>query len=171
MVTNTETVQAYLNASGAVEVARVYEQLAMKGKGSVRSSNPVATRDLRNLDGFGGFEVRNGDSSALRGRRRAAGAHGQRLRQGPAAEGARDATRWTAGRCSPATSSAATASRGCSYTVQNVTGKPQDVSFDDGTGTKVTSSQDVVIPMVGSLTTTLPSELHRREVRRGEHGR
>ena len=60
---------------------------------------------------------------------------------------------------------------GVHYVVQNVTGKQQDVSYDDGTGTKVTSSQDVVIPMVGSLTTTLPSRFHRREVRRGEHGR
>ncbi len=60
-MSNTETVQAYLNASGRVDVARVYEQVAMKGNGSVSLSNPVETKGLRNLDGFGGFEVKDGN--------------------------------------------------------------------------------------------------------------
>ena len=59
VVTNQETVQAHLDASGTVKDARVYEQLAMQGKGSVTVSDPVSTRNLRNLDGFGGFDVRN----------------------------------------------------------------------------------------------------------------
>ena len=55
VVTNTETVQAYLNASGRPDAARVYEQVAMKGKEAVALSNPVETNGLRNLDGFGGL--------------------------------------------------------------------------------------------------------------------
>lgn len=43
------------------------------------------------------------------------------------------------------------------YKVQNVTGKDQDVTYNDGTGTLITETQKVVIPMVGSLTTVLPS--------------
>jgi X-X-X-Leu-X-X-Gly heptad repeat protein len=52
------------------------------------------------------------------------------------------------------------------YTVANVTGKAQDVTFDDGTGKMITQSQQVVIPMVGSLTTVLPSSF--TDVRSGE---
>ena len=59
VVTNQETVQAHLDASGTVKDARVYEQLAMQGKGSVTVSDPVSPRNLRNLDGFGGFDVKN----------------------------------------------------------------------------------------------------------------
>ena len=64
VVTNQETVQAHLDASGTVKDARVYEQLAMQGKGSVTVSDPVSPRNLRNLDGFGGFDVRNAGWSA-----------------------------------------------------------------------------------------------------------
>ena len=59
-VSNTETVQAYLDATGKVDVARVYEQVAMKGRGTVDLRNPVEAQGLRNLDGFGGFEVKDG---------------------------------------------------------------------------------------------------------------
>ena len=61
IVTNTETVQAYLSATGRLDVARVYDQLALKGKGKVSVSNPVETKGLRNLDSFGGFEVKDGN--------------------------------------------------------------------------------------------------------------
>ena len=54
------------------------------------------------------------------------------------------------------------------YTVKNVTGSPQDVTFDDGTGKQATATQDVVIPMVGSLTTTLPGTFTERQLRGGE---
>ena len=42
--------QAYLDASGKVDVARVYEQVAMKGRGTVDLRNPVEAQGLRNLD-------------------------------------------------------------------------------------------------------------------------
>ena len=59
-VSNTETVQAYLSATGSLDVARVYEQVAMQGRGTVDLKNPVDHRGLRNLDGFGGFDVKDG---------------------------------------------------------------------------------------------------------------
>lgn len=59
-VSNTETVQAYLDATGNVDVARVYEQVAMKGRGTVDLQNPIETQGLRNLDGFSGFDVKDG---------------------------------------------------------------------------------------------------------------
>ena len=43
------------------------------------------------------------------------------------------------------------------YTVENVTGTPQDVSFPDGKGGTVTKTVDVPIPMVGSLSLVAPS--------------
>ena len=66
--------QAYLDATGKVDVARVYEQVAMKGRGTVDLQNPIETQGLRNLDGFGGFDVKDGVMvGTLRRRRRAAG--------------------------------------------------------------------------------------------------
>ena len=59
-VSNTETIQAYLDATGKVDIARVDEQVAMKGSGTVDLCNPVETHGLRNLDGFGAFEVKDG---------------------------------------------------------------------------------------------------------------
>src|SRR5699024_8692276 len=43
------------------------------------------------------------------------------------------------------------------YTVMNVTGTSQEVQYTDGEGDDVTETQNVVTPMVGSLTTVLPS--------------
>ncbi len=59
-VTNTETVQALLDASGQVREARVYEQLSFEGAGRVDVVNPVSTEGIRNLDAFGGFDLRDG---------------------------------------------------------------------------------------------------------------
>ena len=42
-VTNTETVQARLSATGAFQGARVYEQLALTGHGTATIENPVST--------------------------------------------------------------------------------------------------------------------------------
>jgi len=60
-VTNTETVQARLSATGAYQEARVYDQLALSGHGTTTVTNPVSTRGLRNLDGFGGYTVIDGN--------------------------------------------------------------------------------------------------------------
>lgn len=43
------------------------------------------------------------------------------------------------------------------YQVTNTTSRRTSVTYDDGTGTQVTKDVDVVVPMVASLTTTLPS--------------
>ena len=56
-VVNTETVQAYTDANGEVQTKRIYEQLALTGTGAVDLANPITTSGLRNLDGFGGFDV------------------------------------------------------------------------------------------------------------------
>ena len=157
VVTNTETVQAYLNASGRLDVARVYEQVAMKGKGSVALSNPVETNGLRNLDGFGGFEVKDGN---VVGTYEVDGEERLRTVSDYTRSLPLDVdVRYTLdGReVKPGDVVGESGLLKVQYTVRNVTGKPQEVSFDDGTGTSVTATEDVVIPMVGSLSTVLPS--------------
>ncbi|GAA2744215.1 hypothetical protein GCM10009868_21010 [Terrabacter aerolatus] len=155
-VSNTETVQAYLDASGTLDVARVYEQVAMKGHGTVDLKNPVETQGLRNLDGFGGFDVENG---AMVGRYDVDGE--QQLRT------VSDYTKklplevhaaytLDGKPVEPGDLLGRSGRLGVTYTVKNVTATSQVVTFDDGTGHSTSATEDVVIPMVGSLTTTLP---------------
>ena len=157
LVTNTETVQAYLSATGRLEVARVYEQVAMKGKGTVELSNPVEANGLRNLDEFGGFEVRDGNvvgTYEVDGEKRLRTVS-DFTRELPLDV---DVTYTLDGKeVKPGDVVGKSCVLKVQYTVRNVTGKPQEVTFDDGTGTMVTATEDVVIPMVGSLSTVLPS--------------
>ena len=60
-VVNTETVQAYTDASGEVESQRIYEQLHFTGEGATSVENPAVLEGLRNLDGFGGFDTKDGE--------------------------------------------------------------------------------------------------------------
>lgn len=59
-VTNTETVQVLMDSAANVETKRVYEQLVLTGKGKADFENPISNNRLRNLDGFGGFDVKDG---------------------------------------------------------------------------------------------------------------
>jgi putative membrane protein len=59
-VTNTETVQVYVNPDGKLGMQHVYEQLVLTGHGKADLTNPISTSGLRNLDGFGGVKVKDG---------------------------------------------------------------------------------------------------------------
>ncbi len=155
-VTNTETVQAYLDPTGALDTARVYEQVSMRGKGSVDLSNPIEMRGLRNLDGFGGFSVENG---VMTGRYDVDGEQHLRTvsdftKKLPLEVHA--AYTLDGKPIEPGDVAGRSGRLQVTYTVRNVTGTQQEVSFDDGTGTRVTKTVDVVIPMVGQLSTVLP---------------
>ncbi|MFC7596702.1 hypothetical protein ACFQU3_15400 [Terrabacter sp. GCM10028922] len=156
-VSNTETVQAYLDPTGKVDVARVYEQVAMQGRGTVELENPVEARGLRNLDGFSGFEVKDGimvgrfDVDGEQ-RLRTVSEYTKKLPLEVAATYALDGKT-----VAPGDLLGRSGRLEVRYTVKNMTGTPQVVSFDDGTGATTTATEDVVIPMVGSLSTTLPS--------------
>jgi putative membrane protein len=156
-VTNTETVQAYLDPTGKLDVARVYEQVAMQGKGKVELRNPVEPRGLRNLDGFGGFDVQQGH---MVGTYDVDGEHRVRSVSDYTKKLPLDikvAYLLDGKPVSPGDVVGKSGRLEVRYTVRNVTGTPAEVSFDDGTGATSTATEDVVIPMVGSLTTTLPS--------------
>ena len=165
-ITNTETVQAHLNADGTVQDARVYEQVALQGDGTVTIKNPVSTKNLRNLDGFGAFEVKDGNiisTQTVNGdqRLRSVSDYGKKLPLTVAVtyklDGKTVEARDVVGKSGLLE---------VHYKVANVTGKAQDVTFDDGNGKMITENQQVVIPMVGSLTTLLPSSF--TDVRSGE---
>ena len=156
-VTNTETVQAQLDASGRLEVARLYEQLAFSGKGTTTVVNPTSTQGLRNLDGFGGFSTSDGAMTAT------VTVDGEkRLRTvsdftGDLPVGVEVHYRLNGKEVDPGRVVGADGTLEVRYTVSNLTTRQDPVTYDDGTGTQVTTTAETVVPLVGQLTTTLPS--------------
>lgn len=155
-VVNTETVQVYMDAEGKVDSRRVYEQLTLIGEGSVEVINPIEESGLRNLDGFTGFDVANGEqtvSTTVNGveRLRSVSDFGgdlpldvkvEYLLNGKAVD--------------PSDIVGESGELDVRYTVTNVTGVDQTVSFPDGKGGLTTETVEVAMPIVGSLTTVAP---------------
>lgn len=156
-VTNTETVQARLSATGAFKEARVYDQLALSGHGTTTVTNPVSTKGLRNLDGFGGYTVVDGNlvsTLSVDGERRerSVSTYDKDL---PLRV---EVTYTLDGRpVQPGAVVGKSGTLGVHYTVTNTTGRTQDVTYDDGTGAQATASARTVIPMIGQLVTVLPA--------------
>lgn len=159
-VVDTETVQAYLDATGAVQEQRVYEQLVLRGSGTVKVSNPVSTEGLRNLDGFGGFEVRDGaqvatyDLDAADGvvRERTVSDHEADLPLAVSVRYLLDGEE-----VEPGDVVGASGRLEVEYTVENTTARTQEVEIPDGRGGTTTREVPVAVPFAGTLTTTLPS--------------
>ena len=155
-VVNTETVQVYTDATVAIDTKRIYEQLAVTGNGAVELSNPIETDGLRNLDGFGGFDVKDGQQVAeltVDGE--------QRLRTvsdytGDLPLDVQVRYFLDGEPVEPGDVVGESGKLEVKYTVKNVTGVEQEVTFDDGKGGMVTKTVEVPIPMVGSLTTVAP---------------
>ena len=156
-VSNTETVQVLMDASGKVASQRVYDQLVLTGKGKVDLANPVSTNSLRNLDGFGSYDLRDG-----------------KIRVQTDVDGTkkfRSVSNFTkklpldisvgyfldGKKVNPGDVVGKSGDLEVRYRVTNNTGVNENVPFKDGMGADMTSPESVVIPMVGSLTTTLPS--------------
>jgi putative membrane protein len=156
-VVNTETVQVYTDASGDVQSRRVYEQLALTGEGTVDLSNPVETNGLRNLNEFGGFDVEGDDqvvTMSVDGE--------EHLRSVSDYTGDLplkvEATYFLDGEeVEPGDVVGESGELQVVFKVTNVTAQPQEVTYTDGSGGTVTKTVDVPIPMVGSLSTTAPS--------------
>lgn len=156
-VSNTETVQVLMNADGSIDSQRIYEQVVLTGNGKVDISNPVSEEGLRNLDGFGGFDVRDGQS-----RIKTSVDGTKKFRSVSDFTGKLplkfDITYTLDGKkISPSDVVGKSGELEVRYVVTNLTGVAQEVSFQDGAGLTKSSTEDVVIPMVGSLTTVLPS--------------
>lgn len=155
-VVNTETVQVYINAEGEIERQSVYEQLSFTGDGTVEVANPVETDGLRNLDGFGGVSAEDGVQDVTMT------VDGyERLRSVSDYTGDLplefDITYLLDGEeIEPGDLLGESGELEVVYTVRNVTAQPQEVSFPDGQGGTATETVDVPIPIVGSMTATVP---------------
>jgi putative membrane protein len=155
-VVNTETVQIYTSPTGEVETQRVYEQLVMRGNGSVDLDNPVSADGLRNLNGFGGFDVKDGVQvvkTSVDGEKHLRSVSDY---DGDLPLDISVAYKLDGENVEPGDIVGADGELEVQYTVKNVTAQPQEVTFDDGRGGTVTKTVDVPIPMVGSLTTVAP---------------
>jgi len=156
-ITNTETVQVLMAADGTIDAQRVYEQLVLKGSGEVDISNPVSAQGLRNLDGFGGFDERDGQMrirTSVDGTKkyRSVSDFTQELPLKISISYELDGRQ-----VRPQDVVGKSGLLKVQYTVTNITGQSQDVEFEDGAGVTRSSAENVVIPMVGSLSTVLPS--------------
>lgn len=155
-VVNTETVQVYTDAEGAVDTKRVYEQVELSGQGTVTLENPIALEGLRNLDGFGGVETEDGSqvtTTTIDGV--------EQLRSVSEFDGdlplELSATYELDGEAvEPGDVVGESGHLVVEYTIENVSGVATEISYPDGRGGEVTDTVDVPIPMVGSLTTVAP---------------
>lgn len=169
-VVDTETVQAYLDATGAVQSQRVYEQLVVRGSGSVTVTNPVSTQGLRNLDGFGGAEVRDGaqvttyDLDAADGvvRGRTVSDHEGDLPLTVSVRYLLDGEE-----VAPGDVVGSSGHLRVEYTVENTTARTQQVEIPDGHGGTTTRQVPVAVPFAGTLTTTLPASFTEVSSERG----
>ncbi|WP_210651282.1 hypothetical protein [Nocardioides sp. SYSU D00065] len=156
-VVNTETIQVYMDAEGEVDSQRVYEQLSLTGRGSVDITNPVEESGLRNLDGFSGSDAEDGvqkvsvDVDGVE-RLRTVSDYDGNLPLDVQVEYFLDGDP-----VEPGDIVGASGQLEVRYTVENVTGAEQTVSFPDGTGGLTSETAEVPIPIVGSLTTVAPA--------------
>ncbi len=156
-VVNTETVQVYTDATGKPDTRRIYEQLALSGQGSVSLKNPVTSGDLRNLDGFGGLTVKDGEQVVdltVDGEQklRSVSDYKGKLPLEVAVDYKLDGKT-----VKPGDVVGKSGKLDVTYQVENITGESQSLTFSDGNGGKVTRNVDVPLPIVGSLTTVAPA--------------
>ncbi|WP_017933810.1 hypothetical protein [Nocardioides sp. Iso805N] len=155
-VTNTETVQVYVSPDGKLGDQHIYEQLVLTGHGKADLANPITTTGLRNLDGFSGVDVKDGKQvvdTTVDGEkqlRTVSDYHGDlplKLSVSYKLDG------------KPVKAADIVGKSGhldVSYTIENVSGKPTQLTFADGKGGTVTKTVNVPIPMVASMSTTTP---------------
>ncbi|MFI5728840.1 hypothetical protein ACIA49_01890 [Kribbella sp. NPDC051587] len=159
-VTNTETVQARLDPSGKVDSARIYEQLALVGKGKVKVTNPVSDKGIRNLDGWGGYTVKDGKmtvDTTVDGEQRLRTVSDYDKKKLPI----KVAVTYTLNGKQLKKPGDVVGKKGhleAHYVVENTSAHSEEITITDGYGKQVKEQADVVIPMVGQLTTVLPPE-------------
>lgn len=155
-VVNRESVQTQLDPTGKVDGSRVYSQLTVLGNATVTISDPTSTKGLRNLDGFAGPVVRDGQAQytlTVDGRKDLrtvadfTGSQPVTLRAAYTLDGKPVAPGDLVGRSGLLEAT---------YTVVNQTSKPTSITYKNGKGEDVTETVDVVTPYVGSLAIDLP---------------
>jgi putative membrane protein len=155
--TNTETIQTYMNADGKISDSKLYEQLTATGNGNVTLDNPVDSNGLRNIDGFGGLSPRNGvlaqhfDVNGVSRSRTVSNYDSSKLPLSLTVHYELDGKPVSADDLVGATGDVKV-----SYTVKNLTAKPEALTFDDGLGNAKTATVNVAIPIVGTMVFDLP---------------
>src|SRR5919106_2119848 len=155
-VTNRESVQAFLTSDGSLDVARVYDQVNTYGTGTVRIENPVSTEGLRNLDGFGGYDLAE-DTAVVEFDVDAESS----FRTVSDFTGELPVTiepeyRLDGELVSPGDVVGRSGTLDVRFAVRNVTATPTDVTYFDSSGNEVTTTVDVPIPLVAIFETVLP---------------
>ncbi|WP_165956605.1 hypothetical protein [Kribbella antibiotica] len=159
-VTNTETVQARLQPSGKVDGVRIYEQLALVGKGKVKVVNPVSDKGIRNLDSWGGYTVKDGKmtvDATVDGEQRVRTVSDYDKKKLPITV----AVTYTLNGKKLKEPGDVVGKKGlleAHYVVENTSARSEEITITDGYGKQVKEQAEVVIPMVGQLTTVLPPE-------------
>ena len=156
-ITNTETVDAKLSATGRVSSQRIYDQLVVTGDGTVDIENPVSTDSLRNLNGFGGPAVRDGKqriSTTVKGEKAYRSVADY---DGDLPVDVRVEYRLDGEKVKPGEVVGKDGTLEVTYSVRNMTGEQQEVTYTDGEGNEQTRMMAVVVPLVGSMSTVLPS--------------
>src|SRR5436305_1002532 len=156
-VVNRETVQINASSTGAVDTARLFNQLTVYGDGTYRVADPTATDGIRNLDGFAAPKVVNGQAvwnvttNGRADRRTVANVPASKLPVTLKASYTLDGKA-----ISPSNLVGKTGTVVASYTVANTTAAPTAISYKDGHGKTVTETINLVSPLVGQLQTDLP---------------
>ena len=162
VVTDRETVQAYLTPTGKVKVARVYDQVTATGSGTVEIDNPVETKGLRNLDGLGSPTVRDGKTISkisVDGEKRMRTVSDFDEKKLPVTI---KATYTLNGKAyaDPEDLVGKSGDLAVSYRVENVTSKQTTITVKDGKGEDVERTVSIPTPLVGSLVTVLPKSFY-----------
>ncbi|WGL53913.1 hypothetical protein P5P86_08810 [Nocardioides sp. BP30] len=157
-VSNTETVQVYVSPDGKLGQQHIYEQLVLTGHGKADVVNPITTSGLRNLDSFSGVHVKDGNQivdttvDGEKDLRTVSNYHGDlplTLKVSYKLNG------------KPVKAADIVGKSGhldVSYTIKNTSGKPTQLSFDDGKGGTVSKMVNVPIPMVASMSVDAPTD-------------
>jgi putative membrane protein len=167
-VVNRETVVADLSPSGSVKSSYLISQLDAWGKGRVNLTDPGSTSGLRNLDGFAAPRTTKDGvlwDFAVDGHaaRRTVATNTDKL---PVAV---RATYTLDGKpISAADLVGKSGTVGVTYRVENVSGKPMTLSYQDGNGVTHTETANVVVPLVGQLQLTLPGSWTRLHTDRAD---
>lgn len=158
-VTHRQSVLTEVDPDGSFGTSRVFTQLTASGSGEVTVRLPnQSTQGLRSLDGFGGPDV-DGDTVI---HTLAAGAD-----DGARARTVADSTadlpvslsivyRLDGQEIDPSELAGRDGRVEVEYTVRNLTSEPVDVVAFDAENNRVVETMDVPVPMVGTLSLTLP---------------
>jgi putative membrane protein len=157
VVQSRESVDVKLSPTGQLRHARVYDQVFLSGSGRVTVTKPTSTRSLRNLQGWSRPSVSDGAATWT------VDVDGSRLLRTVAdydrdlpvtinaeylLDGAPVTPRQLVGKSGEVS---------VTYTVRNLTSAPTEVSYRNATYGVDTETIDLPIPLVGSMSTTLPS--------------